>query len=38
MEQRAGEERSAFLSESCVEICSGPKTNGTSLCVRVVSG
>ena len=38
MGQRMGEERSAVLSVSCVEICSGPKTNGASFRVREVSG
>ena len=38
MGRRAGEERSAVLSASCVEICSGSKMNGMSLCMRAVSG
>ena len=38
MGHSVGEERSSVLSTSCADICSGPKTNGASLCVREVSG
>ena len=38
MGRSVGEERSAVLSASCAEICSGPKMNGASLHVREVSG
>ena len=36
MGQRVGEERSAVLSTSCVEICSSPKMKGaTKIAKRV---
>ena len=32
MGQKVGEERSAVLSTSCVEICSSPKMKGALIC------